>query len=170
MSISAANATRFNPLALPHASWSQPERLPAAAGVYFVLVNCQLRRGATAPHRVPYMPDGVLQKLAVGRPVALVLYVGMSNCISDRWNSKQHHKARCIEAMVSMLSRWFTVKALRIAYVQSTDKGRSSKQAERLERYLIKKFEPLLNDLAPIVQVKKRRSSLRPAQEPRRAA
>lgn len=151
----------------PAVSWSQKERLPDRAGVYFVVADLRLKADVALPVSIPYLSTSVLQTLLLSRGGSLVFYVGMSGDINKRWNgSTSHHKERCIEVMSTLLSRVFTVDNLRIHYARSNEKTGNSKKARQLEEYFIRLLKPVLNGLPPLAKVSRKKRHQRSSRSP----
>lgn len=143
---------------LPSISWSQRDRLPSKAGVYFVVIDLVLKESPALPISIPFLPAAVLQSLMLKRGGSLVLYVGMSGDINKRWNgSSPHHKERCVEVMSTLLSRVFSVDRLRIHYARSNEQVGNSKKARKLEDYFIQLLKPVLNGLPPLARVSRKK-------------
>lgn len=151
---------RFSTLNLPTVAFSQPERLPAAPGIYLVLIDIQLTAGRQCPDRIPHVQPAVRDAIATGKPFTLCLYVGQSTSIYKRWTAigaRTHHKKRCILVMSALLSTFCNVARLRIGWGRIVPGKGLKRRLDQAEAATIAGHQPILNGLAPISKTRKRK-------------
>lgn len=167
--MAAIALNQLNLLSLPavdvlRGGWAAVEKLPSEPGCYAVMVTLAPRLNPvvmTASDRTRHSKAlvwalgranavKVSEAISRGNGAVVSLYVGYSKSLVKRWaGSTPHHKEADLRAVVYLLGLFFDVRSLNIHYLLTRD-GDSAKM---IESYLIKLWQPALNNRAPIVNV-----------------
>lgn len=148
------------------AGWWGVKRLPKKPGCYMVIATLKPRAfdRTHSPERLEVAQGQALrvigkewkrvqQAIGEGLWVQLVLYIGYSKSIEQRWNKDwdndgkpDHHKFIDLNATGYLLNTLFDLVDLRMHFLCAD----SAESAKAIEGYLIKLWRPLLNGRAPL--------------------